>query len=175
MKLSKIILGFGLLLVATNAVASSKIIIYYSPTCPHCHHARDFVNKTLVPEYGDDLTVTEINVTESGNGAKFMDAVKKCDMQGGYVPLVIVNGKCFQGFADAMAVDYRVALGAAPVEVKTEKADVAQQETAAAQLPEEQIPAPAAKSNTSTMLYILLGLLAVALGFVVFSKKKKLN
>ena len=30
-----------------GAASAANITIYYSPTCPHCHHARDFINNNL--------------------------------------------------------------------------------------------------------------------------------
>ena len=48
------------------AANAADITIYYSPTCPHCHHARDFISNTLIYEY-PDLRVTTVNVMESAN------------------------------------------------------------------------------------------------------------
>ena len=75
--------------------------IYYSPRCPHCHHARDFVSNTLVYEY-PELKVTMVNVMESANRPMFEAALKKCGFESGGVPVLVIGDKCEQGYADFM-------------------------------------------------------------------------
>ena len=48
-KLSALIAMCGLAFV--GAASAADITVYYSPTCPHCHHARDFIAQNLVYEY----------------------------------------------------------------------------------------------------------------------------
>ena len=108
MKLSKI---FGLMLFAGfigNAMAAD-ITVYYSPTCPHCHHARDFVENTLIYEY-EDLKVSEVNVMNNDNRQAFFNALKKCGYERGGVPVLVVGEKCFQGYGDSMQQDIRDAI-----------------------------------------------------------------
>lgn len=169
MKILKLFMGVGFAAVLHNTAFAQSVVVYHSPSCPHCHNARDFINKTLVAEY-PDLVIEEINVSERGNSAKFMEAIKKCDLQGGYIPLVVIGNKCFQGYGEGTTVDYRAALGKVPEKVAAnEKSD-----TQTAGLPDEQItPKSSGTSNTATALYILLGLLIIALGAVLFAKKKK--
>lgn len=169
MKVSKLLLAAGFAAFAHNAMAAGTITIYYSPTCPHCHHAIDFINNTLKTEYSD-LKVEEVNVTEAANRPRFMDAVKTCGLQGGYVPLAVVNEKCFQGFSDGTPADYRAVLGAADAGAPD---TAATEEEAAQQLPEEQLPPAPESTKNSAMLYILLGLVAAALAALVFTRKKK--
>ena len=76
MKTSKII--FGLICGAFIGTANAAdISIFYAPTCPHCHHAREFISSTLIYEY-DNLNVTEVNVTKNENKQAFVDALFKC-------------------------------------------------------------------------------------------------
>ena len=35
-------------LVFTGAASAADITLYYSPYCPHCHHARDFFVNRIV-------------------------------------------------------------------------------------------------------------------------------
>ena len=88
---------------------AADITIFYSPTCPHCHHARDFISSTLIYEYGD-LKVSEINVTNADNRQAFVDALFKCGYQRGGVPVIVIGEKCFQGYADSMQNDLRTAI-----------------------------------------------------------------
>lgn len=93
-----------------NALAAD-ITIYHMPTCPHCHHAREFVSQNLIYEY-PELKVTTIDVTQDANRQEFMDTLKKCKYESGGVPVIVIGEKCFQGFADSMADDVRAAVEA---------------------------------------------------------------
>ena len=67
------ILGLGFMGVASAA----DVTIYYSPSCPHCHHARDFATNTLIYEY-PELKITMVDVTNPQNTPLFQEALKKC-------------------------------------------------------------------------------------------------
>ena len=34
-----------------GSASAADITVYYSPSCPHCHHARDFISNALIYEY----------------------------------------------------------------------------------------------------------------------------
>lgn len=96
--------------IAFAGVASAaNITIYYSPTCPHCHHAREFISSTLIYEY-PQLTVTEVNVMNGDNMEMFQATLKKCEYESGGVPVLVVGEKCFQGYADFMQSELRDAV-----------------------------------------------------------------
>ena len=90
---------------------AADITIYYAPTCPHCHHARDFIGTSLIYEY-NDLKVSEVNVFNVDNRQAFVDALFKCGYQSGGVPVMVIGEKCFQGYADSMQGDLRSAVEA---------------------------------------------------------------
>ena len=92
-----------------SAASAANISIYYSPTCPHCHHARDFISSTLIYEY-PQLVVTEVNVMDGANMQMFQDTLKKCEYESGGVPVLVVGEKCFQGYADFMQGELRDAI-----------------------------------------------------------------
>ena len=94
-----------------GAASAANITIYYSPTCPHCHHAREFISSTLIYEY-PQLTVSEVNVMDGDNYPTFQEALKKCEYESGGVPVLVVGDKCFQGYADFMQKDLREAVEA---------------------------------------------------------------
>ena len=115
MKITNILFALicGAFICGANA---ANISIYYSPTCPHCHHARDFISSALIYEY-NDLQVTEVNVTNIDNRQAFVDALFKCGYQKGGVPVIVIGDmnvkdgfKCFQGYADSMQNDLRSAV-----------------------------------------------------------------
>lgn len=92
-----------------GAASAADITIYYSPVCPHCHHAREFISDSLIYEY-PELKVTEVNVFEEANRQTFEDALKKCEYESGGVPVMVIGEKCFQGYADFMAQELRDAI-----------------------------------------------------------------
>jgi glutaredoxin len=100
---------FGLLFMC--GANAADITMYYSPSCPHCHHARDFISNTLIYEYSE-LTLTMVNVTLPEHREMFQNAVKKCGFESGGVPVLVIGEKCEQGYADFMQDDLRRAVEA---------------------------------------------------------------
>ena len=92
-----------------GAASAADITIYYSPTCPHCHHAREFISSTLIYEY-PGLKVTEVNVMDEMNYPKFQETLKTCKYESGGVPVLVIGEKCFQGYADFMQPELREAV-----------------------------------------------------------------
>ena len=94
-----------------GAASAANITVYYSPTCPHCHHARDFISGHLVYEY-PMISVTEVNVMDQANLSKFQETLEKCKYESGGVPVLTIGDKCFQGYADFMQEELREAVAA---------------------------------------------------------------
>lgn len=94
-----------------SAASAANITVYYSPTCPHCHHAREFISNNLVYEY-PNLKVSEVNVMVSENAKVVDEAFKKCEYESRGVPVIVIGEKCFQGYADFMQKDLRDAVEA---------------------------------------------------------------
>lgn len=92
-----------------GAASAADISLYYSPTCPHCHHAREFFTDRIVYEY-PDLRIVQINVANRANLPKFQEVLKKCEYDSGGVPVIVVGDKCFQGYADFMQQELRDAV-----------------------------------------------------------------
>ena len=177
--------GLGFL----GAANAADITIYYSPTCPHCHHARTFIENTLIYEY-PKLTVRNVNVMEQENYPMFQEALQKCKYESGGVPVLVIGDKCFQGYADFMQQDLRDA-----IEIDLSDADKAtasanreaissdaegfksQHADRTSAVVEYGAAAAAAeaqkKSSSSWMFYGLLVVLVAALGFVLVKKDKK--
>lgn len=99
------IAAFGFIGMANAA----DITIYYSPTCPHCHHAQDYTRNNFIYEY-PTINVTFVDVTNPDHRAMFIDVLKTCDFSSGGVPVIKIGDKCFQGFAENMADDLRTAI-----------------------------------------------------------------
>ena len=180
------------------AANAADITIYYSPTCPHCHHARDFISNTLIYEY-PDLKVTTVNVMESGNRSEFTDALKKCEYESGGVPVLVIGEKCFQGYADSMADDLRAAIevdmdDAAKSVAAENKKSLAADAGAFKKAHEDRLTAivereivatddaaqkknnavtPAKRSDSGWVFYVILVALVLGLGFVLTRKGNK--
>jgi len=189
MKLSKILFTLlcGAFISSANA---ADITIYYSPTCPHCHHAREFIESTLIYEYSD-LKVTTVNVMEMDNRPEFMDALKKCKYESGGVPVIVIGEKCFQGYSDSSQPALRAAVEIDLTDEQKQSAESNKQEMekdkdafVAAHTDRKEavserdikkkINNKTAQKNKTTdiVLYGFLALLLVGLGIVLFKKQK---
>ncbi len=180
---------FGALLSA-NSFGAADITLYYSPTCPHCHHLRDFISSSLVYEY-PSLNAKMVNLSEEANREPFFADVKKCGFESTGVPVAIINGKCIQGFdtPETSGQEIRDALNAGLTEEEKSAATKATAEFNASpdayrsahsertSAIHEQISAETGEKKTSDRspiyFYGLLIILVTGLGFVMFSKKKK--
>lgn len=192
-KLSILSAIFGM--AFAGAASAANITIYHSPTCPHCHHAREFISSTLIYEY-PDLVVTEVNVMDQANLPAFQEALKKCEFESGGVPVIVVGDKCEQGYADFMqdklremvevdlsdeqkatAAENKKALADNAESFKAEHADrvkaIVEYNAAAAA---EQATADAEKKSEGGNVIWFWGLLIVlvaGLGYVLVRKDKK--
>ena len=173
---------------------AADITVYYSPTCPHCHHAREFIAQNLIYEY-PEIKVTEVNVVEMANRSEFMDTLKKCEYESGGVPVLVIGEKCFQGYADSMADDLRKAVEAdlddAAKKIATENRKAMESDADAfrkehsdrtSAIVERELTktdnsteenTAAKKSNSGWVFYAILGILVIGLGFVLTRKGKK--
>lgn len=184
-KLSILAAMFGFI----GAASAADITLYYSPSCPHCHHAREFISSTLVHEY-PDLNVTAVNVMNQENLEMFQNVLQKCQYDNGGVPVLVIGEKCFQGYADFMQQELRDAVEADmsdkakenAAENKQALADNADefraenQERANAVVEyDASAPVDAKKNDGASSIYFygLLILLVAALGVVLIRKDKK--
>lgn len=179
-------------LVFCGAASAADITMYYSPTCPHCHHAREFFVNKIVYEY-PDVRVVQVNVMDQTNLPMFQKVLEKCNYDSGGVPVIVVGDKCFQGYADFMqqelrdavemdmsdgdkkqAAENKKALEADPDGYRAKHSDrqqaISEYNAAAAAAAETE-----KKNNNGSSIYFyaLLIVLVAALGFVLIRKDKK--
>ena len=179
-------------LVITGAASAADITLYYSPYCPHCHHARDFFVNRIVYEY-PDVRVVQVNVMDQKNLPQFQDVLKKCKYDSGGVPVIVVGDKCFQGYADFMqqelrdavevdmdaaakdkAAENKKAMDTDPENFKSKHPD--RQNAITEYNPDEQVAENEKKNDrthSTIYFYALLVVLVVALGIVLVRKDKK--
>ncbi|MCL1786207.1 MAG: hypothetical protein FWG39_03610 [Alphaproteobacteria bacterium] len=162
-KISMLYALCSLLFVAGTAASAraADLTLYYSPGCPYCHYAMDFINDHLKSEF-PDLNVTEVNVGEQANRAKFMDALKGCEIAGGGIPLIVIGTECLQGFGESTPDAIREAVKNAPEVPVTETVAEQQSETNAQP-----------RGNISIFLIALAVITLVSMGIVLFARKKK--
>lgn len=174
-----------------GAASAANITLYYSPTCPHCHHAREFIANNLVYEY-PNITVTQVNVFEEANRQMFQETLKKCEYESGGVPVLVVGEKCFQGYADFMQKDLREAVEADMSDA--DKATAAENKKALEENAEkfkaehadrvdaiseytvagnENAQKKTSNAGSSIWFYVLLVALVAGLGFVLLKKDNK--
>ncbi|MBR4891759.1 MAG: hypothetical protein IKZ34_01070 [Alphaproteobacteria bacterium] len=179
---------FGLSFV--GAASAADVTVYYSPSCPHCHHARDFISNTLVYEY-PELQVTMVNVMETANRSLFEEALQKCKFESGGVPVLVVGDKCEQGYAEFMqdslrkyveedlteeqkaaAAENKKAMAADAEKFKAEHAD--RVNAIVEYVATQDAKSQKKTSEPSTMwFWVLLVALVAGLGFVLVRKDNK--
>ena len=167
---------------------AADITLYYSPTCGHCHNARDFMAGTLAYEY-PTLKIEAVNVLD-GHMADFESTLKKCEYSSGGVPVIVIGDKCFQGYGaglnnelrkaiesdmsdaqKATAKSNREALEANPTTFKSEHENRANIVTERAS--GDMSAQKKSDGNNVMYFYILLGVLVLALGFIILRKPAK--
>ncbi len=109
-KLSLLSAVLGLSLMG-SANANETITIYYSPTCPYCHYARNDISGGLIYEY-PNISVTEIDVSKPENRSLFGFALEKCNLKSGGVPVIVYGDNCKQGYSGLLKDDVRKFLDA---------------------------------------------------------------
>ena len=188
-KISLLSAIFGISFI--GAASAADIKLYYSPSCPHCHHAREFFVNRMVYEY-PNLRIVQINVMDQANLPAFQDTLAKCNYDNGGVPVIVVGDKCFQGYADFMqqelrdaievdlsdadkkqAAENKKALDENPDDFKRKHAD---RQGAITEYNAAQETADAEKKSDAASpvyFYVLLIVLVAALAFVLVRKDKK--
>ncbi len=189
MKKTSILSAFlGLFFI--GAASAADIVVYHSPYCPHCHHAREFIGGEMIYVY-PKLKVTEVDVMSEQNLPKFEEALSKCKYDNGGVPVIVIGDKCFQGYADFMQQELRDAVeidmsaedkkiasenkksfDADPEKFKADRKDRLQAITTfdaskPAVQPEKKI-----EKGTTLYFWAFLAVLVIALGVVLVRKKK---
>ena len=79
-----------------------RAVLFYSPTCPHCHYVMNEVLPPLVDKYGAQLQIAAIDVTAASGQALYQSAVEKfgitAERQG--VPALVVGASVLVGSSE---------------------------------------------------------------------------
>ncbi|MCK5334205.1 MAG: conjugal transfer protein TraF, partial [Candidatus Aenigmarchaeota archaeon] len=77
----------------------TEILYFYSPGCPHCAHAKEFID-SLKTKYGDKISVKEINVNENiENKDLYNYYFEKSEGSVQGVPFIFINNHYIMGWA----------------------------------------------------------------------------
>lgn len=92
---------FGLALIAPRTAVAQETavlpvvqaVLFYSPTCPHCHEVMTNVLPPLADKYGDQLQILGIDVNSSLGDALYEATVEHYEISGGRlgVPTLILG------------------------------------------------------------------------------------
>jgi glutaredoxin len=76
--------------------AKAEMLLFYIPTCPHCHKAMEFLDK-IAPKY-PDLKITKYNASTRSGANYYMHYKKKLGFPGDGVPVAIFGDSYELGF-----------------------------------------------------------------------------
>jgi uncharacterized membrane protein len=76
-----------------------RAVLFYSPSCPHCHIVMDEVLPPLEDEYGSSLVVAEIDASEPEGTALYRAAMETYDPEMVGVPMMIIGDQVLIGSA----------------------------------------------------------------------------
>lgn len=77
-----------------------RAVLFYSPTCPHCHYV---ITETLPPlfeKYGSRLEIVGIDITYTQGQYLFLLALQKFGLENGGVPLLLIGDTYLMGSRD---------------------------------------------------------------------------
>jgi len=83
-----------------EAVESQKIeyALFHLETCPHCRDEIAFLEKTIIPKYGEYIDLKMYEVSSPENQHIFAQYGSYYNTQVGSVPLAFVDGKIIRGY-----------------------------------------------------------------------------
>lgn len=84
---------------ASAQEAVVRAVLFYSPTCPHCHEVMTEVLPPLADQYGDQLVIIGVDVTSRGGQALFRATVDHFGIPGSEagVPLLVAGDEFMMG------------------------------------------------------------------------------
>jgi len=100
-----IIIFCGFVTLKSNVAGADdgkvEMVLFYSPTCPHCHHAMEFLDKEVSSKY-KNLAITKYNTSTKVGANYYFHYAKKLGIDNaGAVPLAVFGDKYELGFGSA--------------------------------------------------------------------------
>ncbi|MBN1427025.1 MAG: vitamin K epoxide reductase [Anaerolineae bacterium] len=85
---------------AQNADAVVRAVLFYSPSCGHCHYVITEVLPPLQEKYGDQLQILGVDASQPDGNALFIATLSKFGMDSGGVPLLVIGETYLIGSMD---------------------------------------------------------------------------
>jgi uncharacterized membrane protein/thiol-disulfide isomerase/thioredoxin len=83
--------GFLSTAQAQTSVPAVRAVLFYSPTCPHCQYVITETLPPLMAEYGNQLQVFAVDVTQPDGQMLFLAALRKFGLEEGGVPFLVMD------------------------------------------------------------------------------------
>jgi len=86
--------------VQAQALPVVHAVLFYSPSCGHCHYV---ITETLPPlfeKYGEQFQIVGVDVTNPDGQTLFLSALQKFGLEGGGVPLLVIGDIYLVGSVD---------------------------------------------------------------------------
>jgi uncharacterized membrane protein len=77
--------------LAQAAPAMVRAVLFYSPTCPHCHQVINEDLPPLLEKYGEQLRIIGIDVTQPDGQVLFQAAIERFKLEHVGVPTLVVD------------------------------------------------------------------------------------
>lgn len=107
LKNTKLNVLIGLIIVLVIAIiflisrsakgGQAEMLLFYSPTCPHCHAAMEFLDNKVAKKY-PELKITKHNTSTRSGANYYMYYKKKLQWDGNGVPVAVFGDKYEMGF-----------------------------------------------------------------------------
>lgn len=86
--------------INNEEIKKIEYILFYSKTCPHCHDEIDFINKKILPEYGEyiDLQMYDVATPDGQDLVTQYGYFYKVDVRG--VPVAFIDDEVVFGYGN---------------------------------------------------------------------------
>ncbi len=98
-----LLLPIWLSLQASASISDKPVVyavLFYSPTCGHCHMV---ITETLIPlieQYGEQLVIVGVDITQPDGQTLFHAALEFFNQEKGYVPFLVIGDTYLVGSGD---------------------------------------------------------------------------
>lgn len=77
-----------------------RAVLFYSPSCGHCHYVITEVLPPLFEKYGDQLSIIGVDISQPGGQALFLAVLQYFNLESGGVPFLVMGDTYLVGSVD---------------------------------------------------------------------------
>jgi uncharacterized membrane protein/thiol-disulfide isomerase/thioredoxin len=85
---------------AQTSPSVARAVLFYSPTCPHCEQVITQTLPPLIQQYGDQLAIAGVDVTQPQGETLFLAALDNFKLEQAGVPFLVIGDKYLMGSLD---------------------------------------------------------------------------